>query len=242
MRALIVDDERLARVALKSLLDDHKEVEVVGEADSVAGAVRAITEHHPDIVFLDIEMPDGLGFDLFDEMEVEAKVVFVTAYDQHALRAFEVNALDYLVKPVHPKHVARALERVHDPVDVGEDDGAPPRERLEVSDMVCLQEAHSMKFTHVNNIVFIVSANEYTEVHLADGKVALVSQRLRRWEQRLPSCFARVHRSTLINLHHVDQITQVDGRWNVYLRERGEPIHMSRRYAKALRQQLALIA
>ena len=109
-RALIVDDERLARVALRGLLEDHGGIEVVGEADSVATARQRIAELHPDLIFLDVQMPGGAGFELFQD-KLEAKVIFCTAYEQYAVRAFEVNAVDYLLKPFDKKRVAQAVNK-----------------------------------------------------------------------------------------------------------------------------------
>ena len=111
IRVVIVDDERLARAALAQLLRARDDVTIVGEAESVETAVLQIATCDPDVVFLDIKLPDGIGFDVFDRVSVRAHVVFVTAYGDHALRAFEVNALDYLVKPAQPAHIERALAR-----------------------------------------------------------------------------------------------------------------------------------
>jgi len=111
IRALVVDDERLARKDLIALLGAHDQVTVIGEADDVPSAVEAIRALNPDLIFLDIQMPGDSGFDLLEKMDVEAQVIFVTAYDEFAIRAFEVNALDYLLKPVNPERLAKALEK-----------------------------------------------------------------------------------------------------------------------------------
>lgn len=129
LRALLVDDERLARVELRRLLAAHPEVEVVAEADSVATARVALAAARPDVVFLDVQMPGGSGFELLSGDGLELAVVFVTAFDAHALRAFEVNALDYLLKPVHPERLAQAvgrlLRRAAEPAAGSPSDGAP---------------------------------------------------------------------------------------------------------------------
>jgi two-component system LytT family response regulator len=112
LRALIVDDERLARKELRSMLSERPEIIVEGEAETVAEAAELIRAEEPDIVFLDVHMHGESGFDLLDKVDVTFKVIFVTAFDAYAIRAFEVNALDYLLKPVNPERLARAVERL----------------------------------------------------------------------------------------------------------------------------------
>lgn len=242
-RILIVDDEPPARFALADLLANHPEVEVVGEADSVATAAQVVDQCQPDIIFLDIELPDGSGFDLLERVETRARVIFLTAFGEHALRAFEVNALDYLLKPADPDRLAQALARI-DGVTGGavaeptgsEGDSLP---RFSQNDLVCLQESKSLKFCRVSQIAFIQAADYVTEVHLASSKVALVPQSLRRWEERLPDSFVRVHRSTLVNLERVDEVEQTESGWFVHLRDRPDPLPISRRFAQALKSRLA---
>ncbi|MEL6188510.1 MAG: response regulator, partial [Myxococcota bacterium] len=180
--ALIADDERLARVALLSLLSSHPEIEVVGEADSVASTVTELARLSPDLLFLDIQMPDGFGFEVFERTKVGCPVIFVTAYDAHALRAFEVNALDYLLKPVEPDKLRRALERVGQPRA-----RIPPREdAYAAGDLICLTQGRTMKFARVEEIVAVFAADDYVEIQLASGYRALLPQRLREWQRRLP--------------------------------------------------------
>lgn len=232
-RALIVDDERLARVALKSLLEERGDVQVVGEADSVLSARVQVSQVKPDVVFLDVQMPGGSGFELFAH-GLEVKVVFCTAYEQYALRAFEVNALDYLLKPIDPAHVDRALKRLTVP-------GGEPASSaaLKLDDLVSLKEATTTRFAAVRDITFIQAADDYSEVHLVDAKSALVDVTLRAWEARLPSAdFVRIHRSSLVNLHHVEAIESADGQGQVVLRGQTEPLVISRRMGRELRARL----
>jgi len=111
-RALIVDDERLARQELKSMLSGYEKIEIAGEAEDVPGAVKAIQKLEPDIIFLDIQMPGKSGFDLLEETSYSGSIIFVTAFDEYAIRAFEVNALDYLLKPINPERLQTAIERL----------------------------------------------------------------------------------------------------------------------------------
>lgn len=229
-RALIVDDERLARAALKQLLAERDDVEVVGEADSVASARLRVKELDPDVVFLDVQMPGEAGFALVDGA-LRAKVIFCTAWEQYAVRAFEVNALDYLVKPVGPEQVDRALRRL------GAPEPQEPGEVLRLEDSVALREAHALRLAPVRDITHIKAADDYSEVHLAHGAPALVEVTLRKWEERLPRDFVRIHRSTLVSLRHVAEVELHDGRWQVKLRD-GQRLEVSRRMASELKERL----
>lgn len=240
IRALIVDDERLARVALRAVLAERSDVEIVGEADSVAAARRKIAEVSPDVIFLDVNMPGGSGFELFRE-PVAARVVFCTAYEQFALRAFEVNALDYLVKPVGPEQIERALGRLPAPPQKQTGANDAPDPPLVLDDLVALRESHALRFVRVRDIVHLHAADDYSEVHLTSGKPALVDVTLRRWELRLPAAdFVRIHRSSLVNLHHIDEVRYTDGRWEVVMRAAGEPeaLSVSRRVGRELGDRL----
>jgi two-component system LytT family response regulator len=233
LRVLIVDDERLARVALRALLEERGDVEVVGEADGVRTARVQLEALQPDVVFLDVQMSGSSGFELFEGV-VQSKVIFCTAYEQYAVRAFEVNALDYLVKPVRPEGVERALTRLRQGTDVGQESGAALRH----GDLVALREAHGLRFVKVTDISHLQAADDYSEVHLINGTSALVHVPLRRWELRLPATdFARIHRSFLVNLSHVDGVRQVDGAWHVVLRH-GLSLSVSRRMAGDVKKRL----
>lgn len=236
LRTLIVDDEYLARVALLDLLRHHRDVDIVGEADSIQAAAAQIAEHEPDLVFLDIELPDGSGFDLFDRADVQGHVVFQTAYGDHALRAFEVNALDYLVKPADPSQVDRALARARETPKITLSRGATSTWNLD--DRVRLQEGKRVRFCRVRDIAYVQAADDYAEVHLSNGEAALVTQRLQHWESRLPNCFVRIHRSTLINVELREELVQVDGAWQVRLQGCQEPLTVSRRLARAVKAKL----
>lgn len=230
VRAFIVDDERLARVALRALLEERDDVEVVGEADSVRSAKEKLLGLEPDVVFLDVQMPGALGFELLDA-SLEAKVVFCTAYEAYAVRAFEVNALDYLVKPVGPEQIDRALQRLKGPAE------APPAAEMKMDDLVALEEAQTLRFVPAQDITFIQAADDYSEVHLVGGAVALVDVPLKRWEERLPPDFVRIHRSTLVNARHVESLQHVEGRWSVSVRD-GPRLAVSRRLGSDVVERL----
>ena len=234
LRALIVDDERLARVELRRLLASHPEIVVDGEASDLEEAERAVAELDPDLVFLDIQMPGGSGFDLLERVRPRGRVIFVTAYDAYALRAFEVNALDYLLKPVHPERLAGALARLA---------AGPPGPRvvrLAPDDHLWVATERSARFVKVREIACVLGAGDYSEVVASDGRRSLVLRALKDWERRLPEgLFVRVHRGTIVNLERVDRIER-DGEesWRVWLRGIDRPVPMSRRHAARLRVRL----
>ncbi len=242
-RVFIVDDERLARMALRDVLADHADVTIVGEADSVDSAVAGITRCDPDVVFLDVQLLDGNGFEVLERVAVRGHVVFVTAYGNHALRAFEVNALDYLVKPFEPDRVRLALARAAvttrgGSIAVHTGDAEAPSGRFRAGDRICLQDARSIKFCRVHELAFVQAADSYAEMHLVSGSVVLVSQRLKYWEERLPDTFCRVHRSTLVNLDLVDELRLTRHGWQLLLRGQPEPLAVSRRLVPALKTRL----
>jgi two-component system LytT family response regulator len=234
MRALIVDDERLARATMRRLLEAHPAIEVVGEADSVEAASHAIAELSPDVLFLDVQMPGGSGFDLFDRVDVDARVIFVTAYHEHAINAFEVHALDYLLKPVSPDRLAAAVARLSDRRRLVEPDTA-----LQADDLVCLPVTNGLRFFRVRDITHITAADDYTEVHLSDGALVLSGTAMRSWQERLPESFVRVHRSAITNVDHIDQVVRLANEsYSVHLRGIEAPIAMSRRHAAVLKERL----
>ncbi len=236
IRALIVDDESLARLRLRKLLQAHAEIEVVAEATSVAQARVRLAEHELDVVFLDIQMPGGSGFELCDGHQPLPAVIFVTAYDEHALRAFEVNALDYLLKPVHPERLARCLERLHQPRPA-----APP---LDETDAVCIPIGRGLRMLPLADIRYIRAEGDYTEVHGRTAPALLCSVSMREWEQRLPPArFARIHRSSIVALADVDQLER-SGRsgYAVTLRGDTQRLEVSRRLVGALRAALRVLA
>jgi two-component system LytT family response regulator len=167
--ALIVDDERLARKDLISLLGPYGQVSVIGEADSVPSAVKAIQKLNPDVIFLDIQMPGDSGFDLLEKTDIEAHIIFVTAYDEHAIRAFEVNALDYLLKPVNPDRLAKALEKL----ELQEQEAPARIRKLNYDDRLFLLLGKHYKFLKVKTILNIMAAGDYSEVLTSDGNKSL---------------------------------------------------------------------
>jgi two-component system LytT family response regulator len=233
-QAILVDDERLARKELRSMLSEHPAIEVIGEAENVEQAIKLIRTQQPQVIFLDIQMPGETGFALLEKIEPDFKIIFVTAFDAYAIRAFEVNALDYLLKPINPDRLARAIERISAAPEITP---AQIVRKLEYEDRLFIEVDEHSRFLKINTIVCISAAGDYSEIVTTDGQKSLVMKSLKEWEDRLPEkYFTRIHRSTIINLEYIERIEGWFNRsYQVHLRHIKEPLTMSRRYAVKLK-------
>lgn len=198
LRILVVDDEPLVRRHLIHALAAAPDVEVVGEAGSKAAALKAVAKLRPDLMLLDIRMPGGDGFDLLDELADPPAVIFVTSHDHHALRAFEVNALDYVLKPVDPARLAQALDRARLRLR-GEPAAAAPE--LDLGDAALVEVGGSGHFLAVRDILLVESEGNYTHITATGGRRHVARQPIREWARRLPApTFVQLDRGLLINL------------------------------------------
>jgi two-component system LytT family response regulator len=240
--SIIVDDERRARRELKQLLEEGhgEQLQVVGEAATVREAAALVRLHDPDVVFLDIHLTGESGFDLLPLLDRSVTVVFVTAFDRYAIRAFEVNALDYLLKPVVPRRLASTLERLRRPAAADAAGPAAPAPRG-YEDRLFLRLDDRMAFVRVRDIVALHAAGDNSIFHLADGRRARTRKSLRKWMDRLPERhFVRIHRSTVVNLGFVERLEEWSHfSYRVYLRGHAEPLQMSRRWGARVRSRLA---
>ncbi|HET6975961.1 MAG TPA: LytTR family DNA-binding domain-containing protein [Pyrinomonadaceae bacterium] len=227
--AILVDDERLARKELRSMLAEHETIDVVGEAETVAQAAELVHTQNPDIIFLDIQLPGETGFDLVEKLPPDCRIIFVTAFDAYAIRAFEVNALDYLLKPINPARLAHAIERVATHTAAP----APSVRALEYEDRLLIEVDERSRFLKVSDIVVISAMGDYSQILSNDGQKSLVLKSLKDWEERLPARhFTRIHRSTIINVEYVERLESWFNRsYRIHIRQLAEPLVMSRRYA-----------
>ncbi len=237
LTAVIVDDERLARKELISMLDDIEQIRVIGEADNHHSAVRKIKELTPEIVFLDIQMPGKSGFDVLSDIDYNGNVVFVTAYDEYAIRAFEVNALDYLLKPVSPQRLEKTIQRLLEDLET---DLVYTR-KLRYDDRLFLHFGTKLIFLKVDTIVLINAEGDYSQVFTSEGQKGLVTKTMREWEERLPDKqFCRIHRSAIINLDYIDKVEKwFNYSYRVSLKGIDESFTISRRYAKKIRDRFS---
>jgi two-component system LytT family response regulator len=240
MKALIVDDERLARVDLRRLLRAHPEVEIVGEAKNAVEAEQKIKELRPDLIFLDVQMPSRNGFELLQDMRDPPRVIFVTAYDQHALRAFEFGAVDYLLKPIEPARLAQSLGRVT-AKSTAPHSTSSLHTTLSEHDQVFVKDGERCWFVRVGEIRLLESEGNYTRVYFRENR-PLLPRTLQALETRLDSkFFLRVSRRHLVNLRFISKVEpSVDGGLNLHLGERDPAIKVSRRRAQSLRERLTL--
>ena len=235
-KSVIIDDEELARNDLKALLEDYEEIEIIGEAETAEEAKSLITKLNPDLIFLDIQMPGKSGFEMLEDIQTNAKIIFVTAYDEFAIRAFEVSAKDYLLKPVNKERLSRAIERIKQE----QESESNIKTNLLFSDSIFLLVNNHYQFVKISSIVKITSAGNYSEIYTTSGIKGLVLKSLKEWEARLPSnYFVRIHRNAIINLEFVDH---VEGWFNysykVFLKDINDPLVMSRRFAAKLKDRM----
>ncbi|MDZ7268966.1 MAG: LytTR family DNA-binding domain-containing protein [candidate division KSB1 bacterium] len=237
-RTIIVDDEWLVRAELKMMLADHPEIVVIGEAGSVAQAVALMENSPPDVIFLDIQLPGASGFDLLDQVETSARIIFVTAYDKYALRAFEVNALDYLLKPISRERLAKAIKKL------GSNEPAPPQpgKRAAYDDVLYVIVNGALKFIKLPLLKCITAEGNYSWIYYADKPRALVSKTLQEWDELLPEKhFVRIHRSAIVNFDYVEQVKKCRNyTQEVFIQGLPKPFIMSRRYASRLKHLLPI--
>lgn len=234
IKAIIVDDERLARRGVQLLLQDYPHINIVGEAATIAQTIQLIKTQKPELVFLDIQLGGESGFDLFQRIELNCKVVFVTAYDEYALRAFEINALDYLLKPINRTRLAKTIQRVTD---------SPPIQvkpvQLRYDDRIIRNDHRRTKFIKVRDIKFINAESDYSLVRMLDNQSEMFCRTLKKWEEILPAeNFIRIHRSTIINFEYIEKIEKSSSQRNlVYLTNTASPVVMSQRYTSSVKKQ-----
>lgn len=243
MKALLIDDERLARNELRRLLAAFPDLEVAGEATNAKQAREQLATLQPDLIFLDVQMPGETGMELLASLEPPVPhVIFTTAYDEFAVKAFELNALDYLLKPVDPARLAAAVEKLREKAAGAEAHAAKPasRERLATEDKVFVREGDRCWFVEVKSIRLLESEGNYTRVHFDNAQPQLFRS-LNAMEERLdPKYFFRANRRQIINLAWIDKIEPwFSGGLLVHLKG-GAKVELSRRQAQDFREKMSL--
>lgn len=243
MKALLIDDERLARSELRRLLAAFPEIEIAGEAANAERARQQLAETKPDLIFLDVQMPGETGLELLAALEPPVPpTIFTTAYDEFAVKAFELNALDYLLKPVDPARLAAAVEKVRAQAAGrgGAAGGRTARDRLAAEDKVFVREGDRCWFVEVKAIRLLESEGNYTRVHFAEAQPQLFRS-LNAMEERLdPKYFFRANRRQIVNLAWIDRIEPwFSGGLLVHLKG-GAQVELSRRQAQEFRERMSL--
>lgn len=244
-RTIIIDDERLAREELKSLLKDYLEIEIIDEAKNGEEGIAKIGELAPDLIFLDVNMPGMTGFEMLKQLEEIPYVIFITAYDEFALKAFEVNALDYVLKPVDPERLKEAIKKLHkrEEEDSSEATTTAQLERkktLTITDKVFIKDGEKCWFVDLSKIRMLESDGNYVKVYF-DNFRPLILRSLNSFEERLdPEFFFRANRKFIINTQWISHIENwFNGGLLVELRE-GEKVEISRRQAIRFKELMSL--
>jgi two-component system LytT family response regulator len=242
IKSIIIDDERLARNELKKILQSHSEIEVIEEAANVDEGIEKIELFNPELIFLDIQMPGKTGFDLLAEIEKAPKVIFTTAYDEYAIKAFEVNALDYLLKPIEPKRLADAIHKLQDELTKEKFgmNGVFNRGPLTEQDQVFVKDGERCWFVKLGEIRLFESVGNYAKVYFSTNK-PLILKSLNALEERLDErMFFRANRKHIINLRWIEKIEPYFNGGLLVDLKGGEKIEVSRRQTVKFKEMMSL--
>ena len=244
MKAIIIDDERLARTELRKLLQDFPEIEIVDEASNAEEGIPKIENHNPDLVFLDIQMPGKTGFDMLSELDHAPQVIFTTAYDEYALKAFEVNALDYLLKPVEPRRLADAVEKLRKISNGGMTERTgmhtEPSSILGENDQVFVKDGERCWFVKLSEVRLFESVGNYAKVFFGSNK-PLILKSLNALEERLDEkVFFRANRKHIVNLRMIEKIEPYFNGGLLLELKGGEKIEVSRRQTVKFKEMMSL--
>jgi len=238
MRAIIIDDERLARKELTSLLENHKEIEIVAEAANADEAFELINQHQPDLLFLDIQMPGKTGFELLEMLDATPQVIFTTAYDEYALKAFEVNALDYLQKPIQPERLEESIGKLKSKEKSS--DSKDEAKKLGLNDQVFVKDGDKCWFVSLSEIRYFESDGNYIKVFF-DKNRPMIHKSLNALDEKLDErSFFRASRKHIINLSWLESIEPwFNGGLMVKLKG-GDKVEVSRRQSAKFKEMMSL--
>jgi two-component system, LytTR family, response regulator len=238
MKALIIDDERLARKELKNLLEAHPSIEIVGEAKNADEAEKKIEEFNPDLLFLDIQMPGRTGFQLLESLDWAPMVVFTTAYDQHALKAFEVNALDYLLKPIVAERLSEAVHKVMEKERIKS--GRLGEKKLGLEDQIFVKDGEQCWFVNLASVRMFESEGNYIKVFF-DTHHPMIHKSLNAVDEKLDErTFFRASRKHIVNLSWVDAIEPWFNGGLIVKLKGGDKVEVSRRQASRFKDLMSL--
>lgn len=242
VKAIIIDDERLARTELKKLLQEFPDIEIMDEASNAEDGLEKIELLNPDLIFLDIQMPGKTGFDLLQELEKVPRVIFTTAYDEYALKAFEVNALDYLLKPIEPRRLTDAIQKLH--FEISKENAgygnAINRGPLTENDQVFVKDGERCWFVKLSEIRLFESVGNYAKVFFANNK-PLILKSLNALEERLDDrIFFRANRKHIINMRLIEKIEPYFNGGLLVELKGGEKIEVSRRQTVRFKEMMSL--
>ncbi|MBN2162701.1 MAG: response regulator transcription factor [Pontiellaceae bacterium] len=239
MKCLIVEDEEVARIHLRGLLEEIGGIEIIGEAGDCESAVQLIRKHpEAELLFLDVELPDGTSFDIITRLDRLPKLLFVTSHEQYALEAFEVNALDYIRKPLTLDRLENALERMAHPFFLPDDELSPIQE----DDLVLLCCNRHKYFTRVSEITTIQSDENYTHIQRSDGLRFVMKKTMTAWEAQLPGqIFKRISRQLIINIGALDRLEMKSQGGELWFKNTAAPVELKGNALKNLQQLTRII-
>ena len=234
IRSVVVDDVDIMRVTLKKVLEGFPNIEIIGEASDYESAKNLINDTKPDLVFLDIDLYGLTSIDLLNEISCNPKIIFITSHPDFAIKAFELNAVDYILKPISADRLRKAIERVNE-FNTNSLDGSvmdESQERFKADQIILLNFDSKLTFIKVQDINYIEAFGNYTKIYMNDGKLSITYNSIKNWEKKLPlDIFIQIHRSTVVNLINVLKIekwTNDTGR--LYLKNVDKPFEISRSY------------
>jgi two-component system LytT family response regulator len=237
IKAVIVEDSRLARNELKELIKNHTEIEIIGEAENVDSGFQLINSVQPDLLFLDINMPEKDGFELLEMLDRVPITVFTTAFDEYAIKSFEYNALDYLLKPINPKRFARAIEKVSANLIEKEEKNS---KKLTLNNQIFLRDGEKCWLVKIADIYLFEVDGNYTKIFFQDEK-AIISKSLNQIEEKLPEdYFFRANRNQIINMEYIGKIDPwFSGNLLVHMPKETK-VEISRRQTNNFKEKMSL--
>jgi two-component system LytT family response regulator len=242
IRALLIDDERLARAELTKLLSDFPDINIIGEAANAAEGIEKIENLDPDLIFLDIQMPGKTGFEMLAELSKAPQVIFTTAYDEYALKAFEVNALDYLLKPIESRRLAEAIQKVRNVTEkeAAQASSGPNQSVLSENDQVFVKDGDRCWFVKLSEIRLFESVGNYAKVFFGNNK-PLILKSLNALEERLDEkVFFRANRKHIVNMRMIEKIEPYFNGGLLLEMKGGEKIEVSRRQTVKFKEMMSL--
>jgi two-component system, LytTR family, response regulator len=245
IRTLIIDDEEPARMLVQKFLKDFSEIQVLGECSDGFAAAKSINEHKPDLIFLDVQMPKLSGFELLEIIEHKPQVIFTTAYDSYAIKAFDENAVDYLLKPFSRERFADAVRKVMDRIATETEQSyteviALAEEKTEILQRIAVKSGSKIEVIAASDIVFLESEGDYVMIHTKTGKF-LKEKTMKYFEQHLdPDTFIRVHRSYIISINEISRIELFEKESYIIKLKSGDQVKASNSGYKALKDALKL--
>jgi len=242
MKVIIVDDERLARKELANMLKEFTKIEIVAECANANEAKVEIEKLKPDLIFLDIQMPEKTGFDLLEELDYMPYVIFVTAYDEFAIKAFEVNAFDYILKPVDSDRLSSAISKIQQEFEeeIDKAEGNRKTEKLNYSNQLFIKDGEKCWFTKLEDVRYFESDGNYVKVHFGTEK-PMILRSLNKIEERLDeNLFFRTSRKHIVNIKWIEKVDNwFSGGLKIKLKT-GEDIEISRRQSQKFREMMSL--